>query len=401
MKKKILFLTTELPYPTDNGGKIRTFNMLKSIHDSYEINLVCFSEKVEVKQEVLQLKKICSEVHVVNKIYRNSKSNFNTIKNALVSIVKNKPFIVEKFNDKKYENIIKRLINSNEYTNVIIDHLPIAIYLDVLSNQKIMLSQHNCEYLILKRRYEKEKNIIKKFYIWTEFLKTKNYEKNVCSKVDKVIVLSEEDKKCIVHEDYKGENIAIIPISVETTYVKKHYNHTVKNILFLGTMSWYPNEHGILWFLKNVWKDILKINSDMKLYIVGNNPSDEIKSYSSENVIVTGYVDSVDEYIEKCDICVVPLFIGGGMRVKILECMAKGIPCISTSIGAEGIEYVDEEDIIIANNMNEFINSIKYLNKQTNIKRIVECANELIISKYSLNELGRKLKVLLDDKSNS
>ncbi|WP_027636812.1 glycosyltransferase [Clostridium butyricum] len=396
VKKKILFLTTELPCPADNGGKIRSFNMLKSIYDSYEIDLVCFSEKNEVKQEVLQLKKICNEVYVVNKIYTNSKSKVNSIKNVLMGVLKNKPFIVEKFNDSMYKSIVKMLIHKNEYQSVIIDHLQISNYLSILDKQNVILSQHNCEYLILKRRYEKENNIIKKIFIWSEFFKTKKYEKKICSKVNKVIVLSEEDKKHIVDEDYRGDNMVIIPISVETTYVKKHYNNTIKNLLFLGTMSWYPNEHGILWFLNNVWKDILKYNSDIKLYIVGNKPSEEIRSYSSENVIVTGYVESVDEYIEKCDVCIVPLFIGGGMRVKILECMSKGIPCISTSIGAEGIEYIDKENIIICDTSDQLLHSINNMSKYIIENKLVENAKMLIEEKYSLKVLSNKLKKLIE-----
>ena len=219
----------------------------------------------------------------------------------------------------------------------------------------------------------------------------------MCKEVNNVIMLSKEDKNFVIDDRYDGRNITIIPISIETSYEKKKFNSKVENILFLGTMSWFPNEQGILWFIKNVWDDIKESIPNAKLYVVGSNPSKEILAYSSSNIIVTGYVNSVDEYIEKCDVCVVPLFIGGGMRVKILECMAKGIPCVSTTIEAEGIEYTNNHDIMIADTSKEFVSSLQRLSDSKEVSMIVENSKNLIENKYSLKVLAEKLKEIIDN----
>ena len=398
MKKsssRILFLTTELPYPLNSGGKIRTYNMIKSIYNYYEIDLVCFSEK-ECNSDINELEKMCSSVSVVQKIYTNSSSKTILVKNLILSILKNNPFVIEKFKDNKFKDKVEELLKKNKYEAIIVDHLQIASYVENLEKSKIILSQHNCEYLILKRRYEREKNLLKKLYIWNEYQKTKIYERKLCKNVDRVIMLSKEDKQFLVSKNYSGLNIHILPISVESNFTKSTYNEKVKNILFLGTMSWFPNEHGILWFIENAWKKIKNEFPECKLYVVGSKPSKEIREYSSEDIIVTGYVDDINEYIEMCDVCVVPLFIGGGMRVKILECMSKGIPCISTTVGAEGIECKIKKDILIANSSEEFIKALKFIDKIDNRIEISNNAKKLIDKKYSLKVLTNELIKIIE-----
>lgn len=395
-RSKILFLTTELPYPLDSGGKIRTYNMIKSLYNDYEIDLICFSEKEVSNLEKNELIKMCRSVSVIKKIYTNRSSKSILVKNLLLSILKFTPFLIEKFKDKSFKEKVEKLLEINKYEAVIVDHLQIASYIDNLKKSKIILSQHNCEYIILKRRYEKEKNLIKKLYIWSEYKKTKIYERRICRKADKVIMLSKEDKEFLISKNYSGNNICILPISVESDFYKCNYNEKIKNILFLGTMSWFPNEHGVLWFIREVWKKIKIEFPDCRLYIVGSNPNKEIRNYSSEDIIVTGYVNDINEYIEICDVCVVPLFIGGGMRVKILECMCKGIPCISTTVGAEGIDYKMKKNILIADSSEEFIRELKWIDNFNNRIEISNNAKTLIDRKYSLRILANELIKIIE-----
>lgn len=391
--QKLLFLTTEIPFPLDSGGKIRTYNMIKGISEEYSIDLICFSENNENDTRCKELFKVCSTIKVIKSVYTNSSSKSMVLKNIFTSILKNKPFIIEKFINKEYENQINKLISNNKYDAVIFDHLNITGYYRKFekTNMVKILSQHNCEYLILRRRYENEKNFIKKLYLKYEYKKTERYEKEICLKFSKVIVLTEEDRKLIYSEKCRNNNVEIIPISVDTNYLKKSYNSKIKKILFLGTMSWYPNEQGILWFLENVWEKVIDKYNDVKLYIVGKNPGENIMKYESNKVIVTGYVEDVNDYIEKCDVCIVPLFIGGGMRVKILECMSKGLPVISTSIGAEGIKCKEKEEILIANTPEKFLMCIDELYNNELYKLIAKKSVNLVNQNYSLKAISNKL----------
>lgn len=398
-KRKILFLTTEVPYPLDNGGKIRTFNMIKGLSSKFDIDLISFYEgRDDFKYK--ELDDVCSSVNMIKLLFTNSKSKKVLVKNVVKSFINNRPFIVEKFINREYEKKINDMISKNTYYSVIFDHLNITSYCKKMRNINSLkiLSEHNCEYLILKRRYENEKSILKKLYLKYEYSKTEKYEKYMIKNFDKVIMLTEEDKQCISGKEIQDDKISIVPISVDTNYKKSNYNNEIKNLMFLGTMSWYPNEHGIIWFLNNVWPLIIKSNRKIKLYIVGKNPSDEIKKMSSDRVIVTGYVDDVNKYIEICNVCIVPLFIGGGMRVKILECMAKGIPVISTSIGAEGIKYTRNNEIVIADTPEEFVESIYKLNDKCFYNNIKINGIKLVNKIYSIDAVTN---VILNENLNN
>lgn len=388
---KILFLTTELPYPLDSGGKIRTYNMLKGLASNFDIDIVCFSEKIHIEDDLNELKKICNDVKVIKKIYTNSKSKYTLIKNVIMGILYSKPFIINKFDDSIYRAYINDSLRNNIYSKIIVDHLQVAQFIPEKYMKNAILSQHNCEYLIIKRMYEKSNNFIKKLYLKTEYEKLKKYEINTCKKFSKVILLSEEDKEYLVGSEYDGNNTRIVPISVSSEFIKQNKCGLAEkiNILFMGTMSWLPNQQGILWFLENVWDEI--DNGEYNLFIVGKNPPEEIKKYKSKNIIITGYVEDINEYIEKCDFSIVPLFIGGGMRVKILESMVKGLPTISTTIGAEGIEVQDGENILIANTKEEFIMKINNLKNKELYDKLIIKGIELIDEKYSIDAVNKRV----------
>lgn len=388
---KILFLTTEIPFPLDNGGKIRTYNLIKALSVENKIDLICFSEEKNNDESIKSLNEFCENIDIVNKIFTNSTSKRILIANVFKSVISNKPFIVRKFIDKRYKSLIGKKLNENKYNTIVMDHLNICGYLDIIKEHNVILSQHNCEFLILKRRYEEETNFMKQMYLRFEYIKTKSYERKICSNVNKVIMLTKEDKQSIVDDKYKGNNIEILPIVIENNYIKKNINKKVSKLLFLGTMSWYPNEQGIVWFLENVWNELKVTNPDMKIYIVGKNPSNKIKEFKDEDIIVTGYVDDINVYIEKCDACIVPLFIGGGMRVKILECMSKGMPVISTTIGAEGIKVTNGEDILIADNKIEFMEQINALNDVELYNKIRDNEINSFNEEYSFYALIRKI----------
>lgn len=188
--------------------------------------------------------------------------------------------------------------------------------------------------------------------------------------------------------------IDVIPICIESNYFKDQIRRKKGEklkLLFVGTMSWYPNAHGISWFIEEVFSKLDE--NKFELYIVGGNPPSSITRWSEKsNIHVVGYVNDVNEYIDMCHVNIVPIFIGSGLRVKIIEAFSKGIPTISTSIGAEGIEVKNGENIIIANKSEEFISSLNELyHNESLLNSIRNEALKTYEANYSLNVLARKL----------
>lgn len=402
MKEHILFVTTLLPYPLDNGGKIKTYNTLKILAEEYYIDLVCFYEEESEKENIGILNKLCTTVTCYKGKIITSNNKTYMCKLALKSIFSKLPLTIMKFQNRDFTNFINYKLANKKYKYIHIDHLQVAINVNRNNNKQtqIILDEHNCEYLIMKRKYFEESNILKKIFFGYEYLKLKNYEKSIINRSNKIITLSDKDKATLNELCGKSLPIEVIPIPIEATFSKKNVNSELEKVklLFLGTMSWMPNYEGIVWFLNNVVNKMRKNDIPFELYIVGKNPGNDIVKYhNNKDIIVTGYVEDVDEYIERCDFVVVPIFFGSGLRVKILEALAKSIPVISTDIGAEGLQVTNNKDILLANNEEEFIDAINKLKKASMREYISTNGKNLFDEKYSFEAIKIRLLNLLDE----
>jgi len=396
--KKILFLTHLFPYPPNDGGRIVTFNTLKGLvkygHDVTLCSFIGSNEKIHEN-----LLSIVSKVHVVKIDYNNSISGL--IKNLFSPL----PYNMYKYVNKEMEKLIRSLLVKENFDIIYIDHLHMAYYIKkfrrVLPTIKKVLREHNVESQIMFRVYKNEKNIFKKYFFWYQYLKLYNYEKNIINLFDKIYMITEEDKDLILSMNSSHENIYCLPAGVDTN---KYYPMEIKmydrpTILFLGTMSWLPNIDAVDWFLKEMFDEIVKKIPNILFLIVGKNPPQYITELAekNDNIIVTGFVDDERPYIASADLVIVPLRIGGGMRIKILNTLAMRKTVISTKIGAEGIK-LSESDIVIANTRQEFIDSIVNLIHDQKLNQLYASNGyNTIIENYSNDKILFKHAQELDN----
>lgn len=395
MKNKILFISTLLPYPLNNGGKIKTYNTLKMLSEKYSIDLICYYENDEELKYINDIKDIVENVECIKGKITTNENKAYMCKLAFRSVFSMLPLTVLKFYDSKFKQLIDYRIKNNKYDIIYVDHLQISINLKKYKtyNTKYIIDEHNCEHLIMKRKFKEENNIFKKVFFNLEYLKLKKYEKDRLKKFDKIIVLSENDKKEIAELGIVEDSIEIIPIPFSEGFIKENLNLKKDrvNILFLGTMSWMPNYEGVLWFLKKVVPLLRSNKINFKLYIIGKGPSKEILDYDNKKDIeVLGFVEDIDKYIETCDCMVVPIFFGSGIRVKIIEAFAKKIPVISTTIGAEGLNIDNLKNILIADNENEFSKCIKDIQNPLLRCKLANNARITFENKYSFRAIKDK-----------
>lgn len=398
---RILFITNLLPYPLDNGGKIKSYNTLEMLSEGNRVDIFSFYEDDREKESLEYMKSKFNEVNIVKKNLTTKTNIKEMLWIAIKSLFNKLPFVILKYKDKEMIQLLENKIKKNKYDLVYIDHLQLGIYINILqkANCPIYLDQHNCESQILKRKVESNSSIFKKKFINIEYYKLKKFENKIITNVDKIVVLSDEDKKTLINniEEKIDENkFIIIPIPINNNYVKDIGLNKKEfvNLLFLGTLSWHPNLDGISWFVENVIPELEKQHIKYKLYIVGKNPCQELINCCSknDNIEITGYVDDINEYIEKSDIMIAPIFIGSGMRVKILEGLGKRIPIISTSIGAEGIAIEHNKDIYIANDTDEYIDGILKLGQDKFYTKLQENGFNLFNQKYSLDAVIKKYR---------
>ncbi len=217
---------------------------------------------------------------------------------------------------------------------------------------KLFYVAHDLHFLREGRRAEIEGNKSLKQFAG----KMKRIEMSIIEKSDLTLVFSKIEKK-ILESENPAINVDIMPWIQKRNVWDTNFDKR-KNLMFIGGFIHKPNEDGILWFTKNVFPHIQKKINDIKLVIIGSNPTTEILALQSDNVIVTGYVEDPDYYFKNARIFVAPLRYGAGIKGKIIEAMSYGLPVVTTDIGAEGLDLESGKNVLIANNSEEFVNEV-------------------------------------------
>ena len=416
---KLLIITPYLPYPQDEGGKIRIYNLMRVLHlcgASIDFLSLIYDES-ELKN-VEAVKKICSSVNVaLHKPPPRNRSFISRLNRALTS----PPDLMTKRFNSELMKITDDILKKNKYDVILIEQLYAAQYITGRGYKNVVLSEHNVESEIFSR-YAHTKNISSDIQIsrWglrnnIEVLKLKHHEKKVWREINNILVVSERDRKYI-NNAVGGLNLDIIPNGVDLSDFNSSFkidNSFERDIfggyendfklVFTGSFTHFPNTDAVLYFYHNIFLRLKHLIPNIRFFVVGKNPyPDLIKLSSDDRVIVTNYVDDVRPYICKSDAFIVPLRIGGGSRLKILQAMGMSKCIVSTSIGAEGIDCENNKNILLADSDNDFINTLIDLSKNRDkADKIGKAAADLALEKYDWKSIGRKLFDYLENIKNN
>ncbi len=168
------------------------------------------------------------------------------------------------------------------------------------------------------------------------------------------------------------------------------FQSTEKALCFMGTLNWEPNVDGLVWFLNEVWPKIKEKETGVKMYVLGKNADQRIIEAVARqsDVELTGFVENLDEYLRKTRVYIAPLRIGSGMKVKVLEGLYRGVPSVTTSVGAEGLAVKSAEHLFIADDKKVFAkHCIDLLNEEELWTSLGRSSRELANKKYRWNDL--------------
>ena len=392
----ILQLTHRLPYPLIDGGKIGIFNFTKFYNQlGNKVHLICIGPNEERSVSLGELELRAETVKVFYKDLRNKKAAL--IKNLLSS--------PRSYNIKKYEfldvkNYVLEFLRNTDIDVVHVDHLHIAYYAREIKNEfpqiPIAIREHNVEYKILERFYQNQKNPLLRSIFKIQCERLKKYERSALRTFDAILAITPEDSQRIQNLDpqLKGK-IYVIPAGVDVQNTAIVDTSKGRNILHMAAMDWLPNQEGLLWFIRDILPGVVEKNPGIKLWVVGKNTPDSFKKYENENIKVLGFVENADEVMGQCRLAIVPLSAGGGMRVKILNYLAAGMPVVSTSIGAEGINVKHGEHILIADTAEQFVRSVEQLLTDDQLREtLARNGRQLIEKEYAWESIvGKTLKI--------
>lgn len=356
---KIAFVLGELPYPLDKGAKIRTFHLLSSLCRKHKVYLFGLEEKEE-GWKVEELKKICERVFVFKR--EMMKKGWSFYKDLFLNLFSKWPYLIKRGYSSAMAKEITGVIEKDNIDLIICDSLQQTPNVIGINGVPKILNTHNVELVIRERHRDVEKNIIKKAYLSVQLNKLKKYESAALRSFKRAFAVSEDDKDLMASRSlYPESDITVIPNGVDCFYYGNMKETAIPhNLVFTGSMDWIANDDAMVYFLNEIFPIIRQEVPDVSLTISGRNPSARLKKMCGNNgsIELTGYVDDIRPVIAKCEVYVVPLRIGGGTRLKILEAMAMQKPVVSTSIGCEGLDVKDGKNIAIADGPREFANMV-------------------------------------------
>jgi len=387
---KILFLAHLFPLPLDSGGKIKSFCTLKTLARQHEVRLIAYLRN-ELESEMLpEIRGICAEVDVVSL----QRSALRSAWDALAALAFGNSFVISRNFRREMLDAFERALAEFKPDVVHIDHLQMAQFVGFDRSYKTVLDQHNVECLILKRMAKTAESAVMRQYARLEWPKLMRYELDVCRRSDLIITVSEEDKAELQAMDSSLRNIHAVPIGIDVNAIPiVERSHNTRNLLFLGAMHWPPNIDCVLWFYREILPLIKAEIPDCTFTVAGQRAPKSVTNLASDSSVrVIGYVSDQVAVAKDCSVFVVPLRSGSGVRVKILNAMAMGLPIVSTSIGAEGIDVEHGKHLLIADTPEEFAKAVVSVLRDSSLADILgQNARQLVCERYSCEVVGKKL----------
>ncbi len=372
---KILFITSYLPGRGLHGGSSRIFEIIRYLKEKgHHISLISFYHKEKGQDPEKKIKKYVDSLRIINK-----------------TPMLGKPY-------KEVLELIKRSSERENFDLVQFEYIHTGDYANAIS-PKIprILTEHELHFYALKKRVSMEKSISGKMINFAKFLLVRKRELNVMKKMDKIICVNEMDAKEL-RNYIDPEKIEVIPHGVDVDFFAPipHIKVEKNSIGFFGYYKHYPNVDAVIFFAKEILPLIRKEVPDVKFYIIGRNPPPEVKKLERiKGIVVTGYVQDLRPYIQKCEVIISPIRLGMGMRVKIMEAMSMGKPIVATDLSCEGFDVIDGRHVLIANEPHIFAECVLYLlENQAESQKIGENARALIVEKYNYRKIGEMIENL-------
>ena len=340
---KILFVCPFVPWPLVDGGKIRTYHLLRSAAAHAEIHLRVIQEPEPPLEAAEALSPWCSSLAFFDR------SQPGRIKRWTL------PKLERWFHSDDLIAHVRRDLSREDFRLVHLDELLLARIVPKDSSVPVVQHHHKLD-TVLYGSLNASDGPGRHFDLW----KLRRLEAESARRYRHHLLCSREDAE-ILRGRYGALDLAYVPSGFDPELFRPQHPPTERErhrLVFLGSMNYGPNVDGILWFAREVWPGLIERYPELELQIVGRDPTPEVTSLASDKILVTGRVDAVRPYLERASALIVPLRIGGGTRLKIVEALALGTPVVSTPIGAEGLGLIDGREIRLGADAQAFASAV-------------------------------------------
>ncbi|MBI4773023.1 MAG: glycosyltransferase [Deltaproteobacteria bacterium] len=343
--KKILFLSNRLPYPPTSGGAIKRWKVVEYLSEHHDLGIVT----VLAEADPTHVDEFTSKIRLSH-FHGEVLDRKRNVWNLLLSYLHGLPLSYYR----NYSPSLKKHVRqvAENYDALLLDSSLMFPYAPRDCPRPVLLHEHNAEYVIWSRFCEVEKNVLKKMILLIEARRIKNAERDCC-KTSCAIFAAPNDIQSLAGLGIPRDKF------IETYHLgnEEHldlpdidFHATEKALLFVGTPAWEPNLDGLTWFISQVWDTLKARHPDLTFFVVGREPGARLRNLvrDRKDIRLTGFVEDLEPYYSRCRVFVAPLRFGAGMKVKIIDAMYRGVPVVTTAVGAEGLGVEDGEHLFVS-----------------------------------------------------
>jgi glycosyltransferase involved in cell wall biosynthesis len=392
---KILVISHFLPYPPHGGSFQRNYNLLREASRSNTVHFLAMAPRLfhpserELQTAIEAMKQICQTVHVLKIPTDDSRIKWHWL--LFSNLFSIEPYSVWRFHSREMVNAIRDQIEKEEYDLIQIDTIALAAYAQAAPKLPSVLVHQNVESTLMLRRAKNESNVFSKVYLYLQGKKLRRYETKMMPKFDLNITVSELDKEEL--STFGGRaRIEVVPNGTDTDYFRPSKSAESHELVFTGGMTWYPNKDAMIFFCREVYSLIKERVPDVSFNLIGMAPPEEVLDVARKDTSIRtpGYVDDVRPHVARAAVYVVPIRVGGGTRLKILDAFAGGKAVVSTTVGCEGLAVTPDKDILIGDTPQEFADQVVRALTDSSLRgKLEQNARNLVEEKYSWTKIGQ------------
>ncbi len=389
---KLLVLSSRFPLPLEKGDKLRIYHQLKYLSKDHEITLIALSDHHPEETWLQEMNQICRKVHV---IYQ---AHWKSVVNAILAYAKGQPASVGYFEHMGSKQVVQKIIDVERPDIIYVQLIRMVPYVTHVTGSKVALDYMDAFSLRAIRRAERSSGIVQWFWRRESDLLRK-FEVISQSKFNHRFIISNTDKEHL--EEAGVTALTLLPNGVDTEYFKPNHSEAPQyDLVFVGNMSYHPNILAAKYLVQQIARHLKQKLPELKILIAGASPSREVLLLQNDWIKVTGYLEDIRTAYSNGKVFVAPIFTGSGLQNKILEAMAMEVPCVTTSIVADGIG-APQALVRIAGDIDSFCREIEALLEHEDERKSLGCeARKFVTEQFAWEQCCSPLDLLADPVKN-
>jgi sugar transferase (PEP-CTERM/EpsH1 system associated) len=380
-----------IPHPPDSGKRVRTWNLLRLLARRHQVSLLCYGDSESEAARVVRSAGIT--LHAVPPLPK--LGGWRLYWRLFGNLFSPYPYSVSKHDTRRFRDCLRLLLERNHFDLLHFEWTPYARFMDEIGGIPNLIMAHNIESQIWSRRARQSRTLLETAYFGLQARKMKWFERRVMRHADCVAVVTELDAEQATTWGARQTVLVENGVDLDTFVPAVEDAGEAQELLFLGSLDWYPNLDAVEYLIEKILPLVLAHVPEAKLRIVGRCSPPELAKRIARcsGVDLVGEVADIRPHLARAAVVLVPLRVGGGSRIKILEALAMGKAVVSTTIGAEGLAVSDGVHVLLADSPANFAErTVELLASPERRARLGERGRKLVEERYTWDRAAEALE---------